>query len=150
MTAATNEMLPMSEEQRGTETPAKTLRVLCVDDNTDAVDTLGAILDLLGFHVAVAHDAASALDVCENFAPQAAILDITMPGMDGYELAGRLRARPGGREMLLIALTALGDYRSMERMADVGFDLYYAKPVSSDLLRTVLTDFAARGRESVP
>jgi two-component system OmpR family response regulator len=150
MTAATNEMLPMSEEQRGTETPAKILRVLCVDDNTDAVDTLGAVLDLLGFHVAVAHDAASALDVCESFAPQAAILDITMPGMDGYELAGRLRARPGGREMLLIALTALGDYRSMERMADVGFDLYYAKPVTSELLRTVLNDFAARGRDSVP
>lgn len=150
MTAATNDMIPMAEAHSGAGTPAKTLRVLCVDDNTDAVDTLGAVLDLLGFHVAVAHDATSALDVSESFAPQAAILDITMPGMDGYELAGRLRARPGGREMLLIALTALGDYRSMERMADVGFDLYYAKPVSSDLLRTVLNDFAARGRESVP
>ena len=150
MTAVTTETTPMSDAQAGAETPSKTLRVLCVDDNTDAVDTLGAVLDLLGFQVAVAHDAASALDVSEGFAPQAAILDITMPGMDGYELAARLRERPGGREMLLIALTALGDYRSMERMADVGFDLYYAKPVSSDLLRTVLNDFAVRGRDSVP
>lgn len=144
-------MTPMSEVQdQPLDAKTKTLRVLCVDDNTDAVDTLGAVLDLLGFQVAVAHDAASALEVSEAFEPQAAILDITMPGMDGYELAQRFRERPGGKEMLLIALTALGDYGSMERMADVGFDLYYAKPVSSALLRTVLSDFASRGRESIP
>jgi two-component system, OmpR family, response regulator len=126
--------------------PPPRLRVLCVDDNEDAADSLGTLLGMVGCETAVAHDAATALAGAEEFRPQACILDITMPGMNGYELARRLREGPGGGEMLLIALTALGDYDSLERMVDSGFDLYYPKPVAPSLLYVVLNEFVERGR----
>jgi CheY-like chemotaxis protein len=66
--------------------------------------------------------------------------------MDGCELARRLRDGPGGEDMLLIALTALGDYDSLERMADAGFDLHYSKPAPPRVLYAALNDFADRGR----
>jgi CheY-like chemotaxis protein len=122
------------------------MRVLCVDDNEDAADSLGTLLDLVGCEAAVAHDAAAALARAEEFRPQACVLDITMPGMDGCELARRLRQGPGGEELLLIALTALNDYNSLERMADSGFDLHYPKPVPPAVLYEALNDFAERGR----
>src|SRR5262245_32526936 len=122
------------------------LRVLCVDDNEDAADSLGTLLTMVGCATVVTHDAASALAQVEQFRPQAGVLDITMPGMDGCELARRLRAGPGGKEMLLIALTALGDHNSLERIADSGFDLYFAKPVPPRELYAVLNDFIERGR----
>jgi CheY-like chemotaxis protein len=128
------------------QTSATPLRVLCVDDNWDAADSLGTLLGLLGYNVVVANDAESALQRYSEFNPQACILDITMPGMDGCELAARLREGPNGKDMLLLALTALQDYRSLERMADAGFDLYYAKPVTAKELCSVLNDFAQHGR----
>ncbi len=117
-----------------------------MDDNQDAADSLGALLSMVGCQTVVSHDAMSALAQVELFRPQACVLDITMPGMDGCELARRLRAGPGGEEMLLIALTALSDHNSLERMADSGFDLYFAKPVPPRDLYVVLNDFADRGR----
>jgi CheY-like chemotaxis protein len=117
-----------------------------VDDNEDAADSLGTLLGMVGCETAVAHDAATALSGVDEFRPQACILDITMPGMDGFELAERLRAGPGGEDMLLIALTALGDHDSLERMVDSGFDLYYPKPVAPSLLYEVLNNFIERGR----
>jgi two-component system OmpR family response regulator len=145
-------MSPDSFQTEGIASPlpethgAPRLRVLCVDDNEDAADSLGTLLSLVGYDAAVAHDAGSALAGVEAFQPQACILDITMPGMNGYELARRLREGPRGEEMLLIALTALGDYDSLERMVDSGFDLYYPKPAPPSLLYKVLNDFAERGR----
>jgi two-component system, OmpR family, response regulator len=123
------------------------LRVLCVDDNADAADSLGMFLELLGYEVTVTHDAPSALEaVAAGANPQACVLDITMPGMDGCGLANALRSSPGGEDMLLIALTALGDYGSMSRMADSGFDLYFQKPVVPRELLDQLVTFAKNGR----
>jgi CheY-like chemotaxis protein len=123
------------------------LRVLCVDDNADAADSLGTFLELLGYEVTVAHDAQSALDaVAAGFRPQAGVLDITMPGMDGCGLARALRVSPGGEEMLLVALTALGDYQSLTRMADSDFDLHFQKPVTPKELLAELVKFAREGR----
>ena len=148
-----------TEDSVGVETPALTnsdvenalppppeLRVLCVDDNEDAADSLGTLLGLVGCETAVAHDAITALARVEEFRPQACILDITMPGMDGYELARRLRDGPQGGEMLLVALTGVGGFDSLERMVDSGFDLYYPKPVPPSLLYGVLNEFVERGR----
>src|SRR5580704_15696005 len=105
-----NEAAPALTEADGGNTlpPPPRLRVLCVDDNEDAADSLGTLLRMVGCETAVAHDAVTALAGVEAFLPQACILDITMPGMNGYELARRLREGPRGGEMLLIALTALG------------------------------------------
>jgi CheY-like chemotaxis protein len=122
------------------------LRVLCVDDHHDAADSLGVMLGLKGFAVAVAHDAASALEAAPGFHPQACVLDITMPGMDGCDLARVLRDGPNGSELLLIALTALGDYTSLGRMADAGFDLHFEKPVEPRELFEALDEFARKGR----
>ncbi len=126
--------------------PPPGLRVLCVDDNEDAADSLGTLLGMVGCDAAVSNNAADALTRADAFRPQAFVLDITMPGMDGCELARRLRAGPGGTEVLLIALTALGDYNSLERIADAGFDLYFTKPVAPARLYAALNTFAERGR----
>ena len=123
------------------------MAVLCVDDHPDTADSLGTLLGLSGFEVAVAHDAAEALAaVAGGFRPRACILDITMPGMDGCELARRLRAEVGGEKMLMVALTALGDYRSLEWMAESGFDLHFAKPVEPSALYTALSNYEQNGR----
>lgn len=126
--------------------PPPGLRVLCVDDNADAADSLGDILGLVGCQVLVTHDGASALARVDQFVPQVCILDISMPEIDGCELARRLRARPGSENQLFIALTALGDYNALERMAEAGFDLHFTKPLPPAELYEVLNRFAERGR----
>lgn len=126
--------------------PPPRLRVLCVDDNEDAADSLGTILEMVGCEVLVTHDAASALAKVGAFNPQVCVLDISMPQIDGCELARRLRDLPGSETQLLIALTALGDYSSLERMADAGFDLHFAKPLPPAELYATLNHFAEHGR----
>ncbi|HVL12211.1 MAG TPA: response regulator [Gemmata sp.] len=120
------------------------LRVLCVDDNFDAADSLGEMLAIAGHEVVVRHSGAAALmAVNAGFRPDVCVLDITMPGIDGCELATALRATRDEDDLLLIAVTALGDYRSLERMADSGFDLQFTKPVSPRDLYEAL-NFRAR------
>lgn len=125
------------------------IRVMCVDDNEDAADSLGTMLYMVGCEVLVAHGGAEALAGVEAFGPQVCLLDITMPEMTGYELARRLRELPDGDQLLLVALTALGDYNSLEQMADSGFDMHFAKPVAPRELYTALSDFAERGEGRV-
>jgi two-component system OmpR family response regulator len=121
------------------------LKVLCVDDNEDAADTLGEILSIAGHDVAVCHDGASALATVEaGFRPDVAVLDISMPGIDGCQLASALRAERDEDDLLLVAVTALGDYRSLERMADSGFDLHFTKPVMPESLYGVLDERSAQ------
>ncbi|HYH69501.1 MAG TPA: response regulator [Urbifossiella sp.] len=129
-----------------TEAPTAPLRVLCVDDHPDTAESLGTLLSLNGYHVETATDGEKALARAPGFRPQACVLDITMPGIDGNELARRFRAEPGGGDQLLVALTALGDYPSLERMADSGFDLHFAKPVEPAELFAALREFARTGR----
>jgi CheY-like chemotaxis protein len=120
-----------------------------VDDHPDTAESLGTLLSLSGYEVAVAIDGEAALARAAEFRPQVCVLDITMPGIDGNELARRFRAEPGGEDQLLVALTALGDYPALERMADSGFDLHFAKPVEPDDLFAAITDYARNGRPGV-
>jgi CheY-like chemotaxis protein len=120
-----------------TETPT---RVLVVDDNADAATTLGVLLTAAGYQVQTSFNGADALAAAERFAPDACVLDIDMPGMDGYELARRLRA--GGRRPVLATVTALADHDHLTRAADAGFDLHFTKPadpteVAEQLAETV-------------
>lgn len=126
------------------------LRVLCVDDNHDAADTLGILLEIVGFEVRVCYDGLSALAEAESFRPDAAILDLTMPGMDGDELGRRLREQPWGRHLPLVALTALSGEDAHKRTAAVGFDLHLTKPVAPDRLANVLADIVILRGETVP
>jgi CheY-like chemotaxis protein len=125
------------------------LRVLCVDDNLDAADSLGTLLRLVGFQAVVCHDGATALSVVGSFRPEACLLDITMPGMDGCELARHLRARPGGEKLFLAAVTATGGAEALERTKSAGFDLHLVKPVAPQHLIDVLFDFERRVRASI-
>lgn len=121
------------------------LKVLCVDDNEDAADTLGQMLAMNGHDVAICHDGASALALVESgFEPDVAILDISMPGIDGCQVAEVLRTWHGGDRLLIVAVTALGDYRSLERMADSGFDLHFTKPVRPESIYGILDERSAQ------
>ena len=124
------------------------LRVLCVDDNHDIADTLGVLLDLVGFEARVCYDGLSALIAAEEFRPDAAILDLMMPGMDGVELGRRLRARPWAAALPLVAVTALGDDEARRRTTEAGFDLHLTKPVEPDRLANVLADLVILKGES--
>jgi len=133
---------PTSEATPPTVAP---LRILCVDDNQDAADSLGEMLTLAGHEVVVRHDGAAALEaIAAGFRPDVGVLDISMPGIDGCQLAAAFRATRDEDDLLLIAVTAFGDYGSLERMADSGFDLHFTKPVTPQDLYTALNDRAAR------
>lgn len=107
---------------------ARPLRIMVVDDNKDAAETLGMLLGTLGHDVRVLHDSAHALDAAGEATFDAFVLDIGLPDMDGYTLAGRLRAQPGGRAATFIALTGYGSTEDRQRGNEAGFDHYLVKP----------------------
>ncbi|HUP90786.1 MAG TPA: ATP-binding protein [Solimonas sp.] len=113
-------------------------RVLVVDDNVDGAQLLAASLSLLGHDVRVAGDGASALLAAAEFQPQVVLLDIALPGMDGYEVARRLRRVHPGAGMRLVALTGYAQHADRVRSAEAGFDEHLAKPVSLATLETLL------------
>ena len=113
-------------------------RILVVDDNRDAADTLGELLSALGATVSVAHSGRAALDTFSSFAPDTVLLDIGMPEMDGYEVARRIRAVPAHRDVLLIALTGWGQEHDQRRSLAAGFDHHVVKPPDVDRLRELL------------
>ena len=114
------------------------LRVMVIDDNRDAAESLGALLRMTGHEVAIAHSGQAALALCETFRPVLALLDIGMPGMNGYELATHMRQLPWGEHVLLAALTGWGQQDDKRRAFDAGFDHHLTKPVSSAELQAVL------------
>ncbi len=113
-------------------------KVLVVDDNCDAADSLGALLDALGTTVAVVHSGKAALEVLETFAPDAVLLDLAMPGMDGYEVARRIRESGANADTLLIALTGWGQEHDVRRSRSAGFDHHLVKPPDIDKLRELM------------
>lgn len=113
------------------------VRVLVVDDNVDIAELLSEALELEGFQTAIAHDARGALERWRTFVPHAAVLDVGLPELDGYELARRLRAQHG-KNATLIAATGYGQQKDRMLAADAGFDCHFVKPVSVQELVTVL------------
>jgi signal transduction histidine kinase/CheY-like chemotaxis protein/PAS domain-containing protein len=113
-------------------------RVMVVDDNSDAAATLSDALRVYGHEVHTAEDAAAALALAERTAPQIAVLDIGLPGMDGYELARRLRQLPGFGAIKLVAVTGYGQASDKQRALAAGFDEHLVKPISVQALRCVL------------
>jgi CheY-like chemotaxis protein len=117
-------------------------RVLVVDDNRDAAESLGMILRLLGAEVRVAHSGPEALASLGDFEPSVALLDIAMPGMDGLELARRIREDPRFERVTLIALTARGQNEDRRRSLDAGFDHHLVKPADLGALESLLASSA--------
>ncbi len=123
---------------------ARRLDVLVVDDNVDAADCLGQMVTRLGHESRVVYDGASALSAAAERAPDVVLLDISMPGMDGLEVARRLRAG-GLRSTLLAAVTGYGRAEDEARTREAGFDRHLVKPLAFDTLRTLLAERAVAG-----
>ena len=118
--------------------PAVSRRILVVDDNEDSAESLTMLLRLQGHLVESAHDGPRALEAAERFQPDVILLDIGMPGMNGYEVARRLRQMPAGQRALLVALTGWGQEDDKRRAVAAGFDHHLTKPVDPARLSEVL------------
>jgi signal transduction histidine kinase/CheY-like chemotaxis protein len=115
-------------------------RVLVVDDNRDSADSLALLLRLAGHAVQVAYDGRAALEAARAAPPEAVLLDIGLPGMDGYAVARRLREELGAQRVLLVAISGYGQEDDRVRSREAGFDHHLVKPVDPDAVRALLAD----------
>lgn len=113
-------------------------RILVVDDNADAALIVSMSLRLRGYNAQCGDSGLQTLSIAEVWQPRAILLDISMPGMDGYETCRRLRQQPWGKDMILIALTGYGQSEDYQRSEQAGFDRHLVKPVDLDTLARVL------------
>jgi CheY-like chemotaxis protein len=118
-----------------------TCKVVVADDNRDAADTLAALLMLDGHDVQVAHNGERALAIIISFRPHLALLDITMPGLDGYEIAQRVRQIDSGSgdRVMLAAVTGWGQAADVQRAKVAGYDHHFVKPLDSSQILALLT-----------
>lgn len=116
----------------------QTLRILVVDDNRDSAESLAMLLELGGHEVRTSYDGVAALDAIAADRPDAVLLDIGLPGLDGYEVARRVRAMPGAAAVLLVAVSGYGGEDDRERSRDAGFDHHLVKPVDLAALERLL------------
>jgi CheY-like chemotaxis protein len=119
-------------------------RILVVDDNRDAADSLAMTLRFLGGEVRVVYDGPAALEHLASFRPAVALIDIGMPGMDGHAVARRIRSHPEFRDLPLVAITGWGQAEDLARSKSAGFDHHLVKPVGLDALQLLLTSLEGR------
>jgi signal transduction histidine kinase/CheY-like chemotaxis protein len=117
--------------------------ILLIDDNRDAADSIGMVLELLGHEVAIRYSGADGLLAAEARRPDVVFTDIGMPGMDGHEVCRRLRARPDGQTLRIIALTGWGAQEDRALTTQAGFDHHLVKPVTTAKLREALASVMA-------
>jgi PAS domain S-box-containing protein len=120
------------------------LRVLVVDDNLDAADTLAMLLRIMNHHVELAHDGVDAIAVAARLRPALILMDISMPRMDGLEATRTIRAEPWGRQAFICTLTGLGQEQDRARSSAAGVDAHLVKPVAPDELQAILARARAR------
>ncbi|HKC50825.1 MAG TPA: response regulator, partial [Myxococcota bacterium] len=129
------------------EDPARArVRVLLVEDNDDAADSLAMMLQSRGHSVVIARDGVHALDAARADPPDVMLTDIGLPGIDGFEVARRVRADASLRNVMLVALTGYGRGEDRERAREAGFDRYLVKPIGSEALRSLIARVSERGR----
>jgi len=131
---------PAPPPQPAPSAPAEAtgLKVLLVDDNVDAAETLGIVLEMAGCQVRTVHDGLAVLPTAQEFGPEVVLLDIGLPGMNGYEAAVQLRQQPRFRETLLVAITGWGGEQDRRRAQEAGFDHHLTKPVDFGELEPLL------------
>jgi two-component system CheB/CheR fusion protein len=117
-------------------------RVLVVEDNRDAADTLGLLLQMQGHDVLVAYNGTDGIGRAASWEPDVVLCDIGLPGIDGFEVARRLRRQPGTERALLVAITGYGTEQDRRRGFEAGFDHYLVKPADPDDLRRLLAGAA--------
>ena len=114
-------------------------RILVVDDNRTPPTACELLLRLLGHQATIAHDGAGALTEVATLPPEVVLLDIGLPGMDGYEVARELRASPEGASLVIAAVTGYGTTEDHQRSEAAGFDYHFVKPIDFERLRTILS-----------
>lgn len=135
---------PVGRSGSADDRPAPTLRrILVVDDNKDAANGLAKLLRLSGHEVHAAYDGLEALGAAATFRPDAAILDIGLPKLNGYEVAQRIRAERG-QDIILIAVTGWGQETDRKRSRDAGFDQHVTKPIEFPALKQLLSTLAVK------
>ena len=125
------------------EPPGDARRILVVDDNADAADSLGMLLGARGDEVRIAYDGLEALAAENEFRPEVVLLDIGMPRLSGYDVARRIRdAR--GQSVLIVAITGWGQEEDRQRARDAGFNYHFTKPVDFEMLLDLIEREAPR------
>ncbi|MBO0697194.1 MAG: PAS domain S-box protein, partial [Zavarzinella sp.] len=123
-------------------TAGRRRRVLVVDDNVDSADSLALLLGIWEHEVRTAHDGPAAIQVARSFRPEVVLLDLGMPGMNGYDVARELRKVPDLRDVELVALTGYGQDEDRKQTQEAGFSKHLTKPVDPEELRSMLADLA--------
>jgi CheY-like chemotaxis protein len=124
---------------------ARSLRILVADDNEDGREMMRYFLESEGHTVATAGDGPSALAAVEEFRPDVAVLDIGMPGLNGYKVAEQIRHANRHQSFTLVALSGLGQEEDKRRATEAGFDVHFTKPVDIPALNKLLASIAAQG-----
>jgi len=119
-------------------TPRVPLRILVVDDNVDAADSVAWLLRHQSHDVRTAHDGRSAIEMAAEFRPRVVVLDLGLPKVDGYEVSRRLRDSADTRDALIIAVSGYGQDEDRRRSTEAGFDYHFIKPVDFQTLLGVL------------
>jgi DNA-binding response OmpR family regulator len=120
-----------------TSHPEKAHRVLVVDDNEDAADSLATLLDVMGYNVRIAYDGPEAIVAADEFQPEVALLDIGLPRLSGYDIARHVREKRG-EDVLLVAITGWGQEEDRRLAREAGFDHHFTKPADFDALLGVI------------
>jgi CheY-like chemotaxis protein len=131
------------------EQPEHPLRILVVEDDPESLQMMGALLGLWGYEPRLVPAGPAALAAVEEEMPDVVLLDLGLPGMDGFEVARRLRGRPGGGDVFIAAVTAYRGEEHQRQAREAGFDRYLMKPVDIDTLRQLLRQTSG-GRPAEP
>ncbi len=143
--AAADEAPAPQRDSAAAPEPALACRVLVVDDNQDAAETMQMALELFGYEARTAHDGASGMALAASYLPTVILLDIGLPDMNGYEVARRIRSTENGAGVFLIAATGWGQDSDRERAREAGFDSHLTKPIDFDQLHQLLRQATGQG-----
>jgi CheY-like chemotaxis protein/two-component sensor histidine kinase len=132
-----------TSDEPSPRTPARPVHVLVVEDNVDAAESLATLLRVWGHDVQVVHDGLDAVEAARQHPPEVVLLDIGLPGLDGYQVARRLREDVGLDSSLLVAMTGYGQPEDRRRSREAGIHHHFVKPVEPLVLRNLLADVAA-------
>jgi len=141
LAAAANPPSPPIAEANPT---GPSLRMLVVDDNVDSADSLAMLMRASGHDVRTAHDGPSALEAALEYRPNVVLLDIGLPGLDGYEVAKRMRQQPGFQNVVLVAMTGYGKESDRQRAQEAGFDHHLVKPARFEHLQKILASISEK------
>jgi two-component system, OmpR family, response regulator len=129
--------MSVSSQMHRTTSRSDVKRALIVEDNADSASVLSKLLETLGYIVEIARNGTEALTVAASFAPEVVLIDIGLPGLDGWQVARELR-RSGGEKTLLIAVTGLWVEKDRFQSKEAGFDHYFMKPLDLEALKSLL------------